>query len=521
MGVAESSEDGGSSPTRRGRQRTKPRAWAFEEAMDQTGVGRWQLYLTLACGWANASDAVEVLCVSLVLPSIQYEMKVCSWDLGLLTAVVFVGMMLGGYFWGSVGDAVGRRPVMISSLAVNGLFGFLSALMPSFWPFFAMRFLSGVGVGGSIPVIWSYFSEFQPTPIRGRMLSIIATFWMIGQLVFSGIGWALLPHTFIRFAVSSTYIFSVWRIFVALSTLLCFSAAIIVYFLPESPKFLLEKGRKKEALLIMARVYRLNTGNSVSDFPVRRLADTETRALNGQTSKWSILYQQTLSLFSSQLFLTTTLLIFINFTLSFGSYGLTFWLPELFSKTASASIDGTLCQKIANISTAANHSCGIPHPDPNDPFSPLVHPSVYRNTFLVSLSSLPGNLFTIFLLDRIGRKPVFLAGALFSAIAVMGIFFVGTSAEVLLMSCIFNATSVLCWNCLDAFSIELFPTDVRATAMGLGLGFARVGAILGNTLFGLLIDQYCAVPIILVAVMLAAAGLASIRLKETTNVPLD
>lgn len=186
----------------------------------------------------------------------------------------------------------------------------------------------------------------------------------------------------------------------------------------------------------------------------------------------------------------------------------------------------------------------------------VVPASVFLDTFLVNLSSLPGNLFTIFLLDRLGRRPLFFTGAILSALSVspfsvpvisfmgclgvevLGIFFVATQTEVTILSCIFNATSVLCWNCMDAFSVELFPTEVlrprpldeggrglmlqvRATALGLGLAFARVGAILGNGLFGALIDEHCSIPILLVAAMLTIAGLASLKLKETTNIPLQ
>ena len=55
-------------------------------------------------------------------------------------------------------------------------------------------FFSGVGVGGSIPVVWTYFAEFQPSNKRGAALSILASFWMVGNLTVAGLAWAIIPH---------------------------------------------------------------------------------------------------------------------------------------------------------------------------------------------------------------------------------------------------------------------------------------------------------------------------------------
>lgn len=63
----------------------------------------------------------------------------------MLDAIVFLGMMVGGYFWGSWSDVVGRKSCLITSLIFNGVFGFASSLSPSYAVFLFFRFLSGVG----------------------------------------------------------------------------------------------------------------------------------------------------------------------------------------------------------------------------------------------------------------------------------------------------------------------------------------------------------------------------------------
>ena len=159
------------------------------------GYGRFHWLVLFLCGWAVSSDAIEVLSVSFMLPSAQKDLDMSSEDKGWLNAIIFVGkslkvmkssqwsqnfmiscsshlnlffplfgmilgsyfifvcfcffsssgMMLGGYFWGSLADRHGRRTVLLGSLTVNGLGGLVSSTSQVFWLFLLARFISGIG----------------------------------------------------------------------------------------------------------------------------------------------------------------------------------------------------------------------------------------------------------------------------------------------------------------------------------------------------------------------------------------
>ncbi|XP_037553339.1 synaptic vesicle 2-related protein, partial [Nematolebias whitei] len=64
---------------------------SYEEAVERAGFGRFHWLLLLVCGWANASDAVEILCVSFLLPTARCDLRLSSSDMGLLTASIFLG----------------------------------------------------------------------------------------------------------------------------------------------------------------------------------------------------------------------------------------------------------------------------------------------------------------------------------------------------------------------------------------------------------------------------------------------
>jgi len=117
----------------------------YEDALSAASYGRFHWWFLFVCGWANASDAVEILCVSFLLPSAECDLDLTSKDKGWLSAVVFLGMLVGGYVWGSLGDTYGRRNTLVAAMLVNAACGFASSLAQDKYTFIVMRFLSGVG----------------------------------------------------------------------------------------------------------------------------------------------------------------------------------------------------------------------------------------------------------------------------------------------------------------------------------------------------------------------------------------
>lgn len=175
--------------------------------------------------------------------------------------------MIGGYFWGSLGDIWGRRSVLIACLLLNGLCALTSSLAQTFWVFILLRLVSGIGVGGSYPVVFSYFAEFQPRRLRGRTISLLSSCWMFAGMATAGLAWAIVPQRSWGY-FSPDFVFNSWRIFVAICSLPALTAAIMVVLLPESPRFLLKARKNLEALEVLNRMAvtngKIQPGESVS-----------------------------------------------------------------------------------------------------------------------------------------------------------------------------------------------------------------------------------------------------------------
>lgn len=147
----------------------------YESLLSMIGVGKYHYGVILACAMSNAADAVEIVAISFVISAGKDDLGMSSLDEGILTAIIFLGMMFGGWIWGSMADQpkFGRKKILFYSLLVNGIFGLLSAFAVNFYMLLVLRFCSGLGVGGSIPVTFTYAAEFLPKEKRGLVVHLL------------------------------------------------------------------------------------------------------------------------------------------------------------------------------------------------------------------------------------------------------------------------------------------------------------------------------------------------------------
>lgn len=131
-----------------------------------------------------------------------------------------------------------------------------------------------------------------------------------------------------------------------------------------------------------------------------------------------------------------------------------------------------------------------------------------------------------------------------SSLSIFLIYVVQTQVQSLVLSCVFSGVSVICWNSLDVLGTELYPTQLRyifltvaprfwwiclnglpiflcrSSALGFFTGVGRVAAITANIVFGKLVDTNCAVPVLLVSVLLLTGGLVALMLPQTKQTEL-
>ena len=163
---------------------------------------------------------------------------------GLIVAMSLIGATVITTFSGAVADSVGRRPLLIASAILYFLSGLIMLWAPNVYVLLLARLIDGFGIGLSVTLVPLYISETAPSEIRGR-LNTLPQFSGSGGMFLSYcmvFGMSLLPSPD-------------WRIMLGvLSVPSLFFFGLTVFFLPESPRWLVSKGRMAEAKKVLQRL---------------------------------------------------------------------------------------------------------------------------------------------------------------------------------------------------------------------------------------------------------------------------
>uniref|UniRef100_A0A8C1EPE1 Synaptic vesicle glycoprotein 2Bb n=2 Tax=Cyprinus carpio TaxID=7962 RepID=A0A8C1EPE1_CYPCA len=321
----------------------------YEDIMEDCGHGKFQWTLFVVLGLALMADSVECFVVALVLPSAEKDMCLSHAEKGMLGLIVFLGMMFGAFIWGGLADKVGRRKCLIIVLAMNCISAFFSSFAQGYGFFLFFRLFSGIGIGGSVPIVYSYFSEFLQMNKRGEHLSWLCMFWMMGGIYASFTAWGIIPRYGWGFSMGTEFQFHSWRVFVLVCALPAIAAFVGLIFMPESPRFLLENAKHDEAWMILKQVHDTNwraKGEPERVFTVTHIKIPKTQedefieiqtATGTAFQRWvvrtltltKLVIKNVLSLFGRDLRLATLLMAIIWFTMAFSFYGLSVWFPDM------------------------------------------------------------------------------------------------------------------------------------------------------------------------------------------------
>lgn len=439
-------------------------------------------------------------------------------------------MCVGSYFWGNLADARGRKKAIIGALLLDALAAFLSSVVQSFPAFLACRFFSGFGIIGATGLVFPYFGDFLSLRHRDVMLCRLEVFWTLGTILLPGIAYLIIQDDrFNLTAVGATFTYTSWRVFVAACGVPSLLVVLLIMPFPESPRYLLYANRPEQALTVLQRIFVVNTRLHEKDFPVESMISADggddeevvSADTNGNETKAPLTWNQRWQNFWSRKKMLTTppyiglliLCCFVDFGLMFSYYTLMMWFPDLFERFSQfTSINPTVSAGVCEVT--ANVTQLIPGTDCSQQ---KINSDVYVHTLLVALSCVPTSLCIGLTINMVGKKPMLVMMLISSGLAALGLNLVQSSLQNLVLSCVFEAIVSCTEAVLFCVICEIFPTKVAATAMAVTVMCGRVGAIVGNVIFGALVDQHCVVPIYMFGTLLISSGLLCIILPKSTR----
>lgn len=188
------------------------------------------------CGLMIMFDGYDLVVYGAVAPAL---LKEGAWALnpamvGRAAALTLFGMLLGALFAGTMADRIGRRKVVLISLAGFSAMMIASAMTPNFLAFEITRFLAGLGLGALLPTVTALVLEFSPPQRRAQANSLSFLGYLIGGIISDLMGILLLESYG-------------WRPLMLIGGLPLILLPLFMRFLPESPEWLASKGRQAEA----------------------------------------------------------------------------------------------------------------------------------------------------------------------------------------------------------------------------------------------------------------------------------
>lgn len=191
--------------------------------------------------------------------------------------------------------------------------------------------------------------EFYTNRRRSRAITSAAIFQALGLVFIPVLALMVIPQKWILPVAGLDINFSSWRVFLVLCSATNMLTFAVFYFMPESPKFLLIKGKHDEALNVLKTIFRHNTNKNRSEYPVKKIIMEESIPIIKTSGKdiISIIWEQTAPIFRQPFLLNTFHMVLVAFILAGLSAGIFMWIPFIFNDLLSYHEPSfSLCQSL-------------------------------------------------------------------------------------------------------------------------------------------------------------------------------
>ncbi|XP_048005965.1 putative transporter svop-1 isoform X2 [Leguminivora glycinivorella] len=454
---------------------------SLEEALDLAGAGKYQVFHCALMLTTLSTAVLEMIGNAFILPAAACDLELPDTLKGILISMPNIGVILTAPFWGRAADHFGRKPVLQVSAAASGAISFAAAFMPSLVTFALCKFAASLFLACPSSLGWAYASELVPQRRRDLALLIINGCLTTSSTLSPLLAWGILPLN-----LTGTNI-RPWRLLTAAYAFPLVLVALWLTVAKESPKFLMTKGRQQQALDVLSHVYSVNTGAPPDMYPVTSIKKSGQRRDSSSeegsscelapkprnTTVWALLRPPHLKWLALTGFLMFGLFSLLN--------GLFLFAPDTINKVmqGAAEEEGTLCLLMNQSDNQTSSSTCVD--------------SISQNTFIIMAvtTAVYGVAVMAVGLLPISKKNLLVGMFLCVGVTCMlaGLLKNRTVAGVLMSALQITALGI---GPLTAYTVQLFPTSLRGTAVGAVLMCGRLGSVIGASAAGALLAIACA-----------------------------
>lgn len=403
------------------------------DLIDRSPVSRFQIGIFVLCGLCLIMDGFDVQAIGYVAPALSQQWKIAPAILGSVLSAALYGVLFGSIFLSMLADRIGRRPVLVGACLFFSVISILTGLVQSVPQLLIMRFIAGLALGSIMPNAMALVGEYASRRTRIPLMIIVGNGFTAGAAIGGFVAFWLIP----RFGWRSVFYFG--------GTVPLLIGTLMIFLLPESLQFLALHGHDPEKLIKWIK--RID--------PAAPAGAGVQYVMPEQRHRGAPM----LKLFQNGLALRTILLWTIYFMNLLNLYFLSSWLPTV----------ATPLMKAAGISGAYALLLGT----------------------ALQIGGVAGSLLLGLLVPRFGFVAALTGFFLTASLCIANIGLPGLSLT-LLFGIVFLAGIGIVGgqSAINALAATLYPTDLRSTGVGSGLGIGRIGSIVGPTVAGILLGLH-------------------------------
>ncbi|KQZ53651.1 MFS transporter [Massilia sp. Root1485] len=439
------------------------RGAALIARMESVPISRWHVRARVVMGSATFFDAFDALSLAYVLPVLIGMWHLAPGQIGLLIATGYIGQLVGAIFFGWLAERIGRVKSEFWTILLMSVMSLACAATGNFNGLMVCRFIQGIGVGGGNPVAAVYINELSVAHNRGRFFLLYELIFPLGLLAAAQAGSLLVPHVG-------------WQSMFLVGGIPGLLIVGFIWFLPESPRWLIGKGRFDEAERIIERI-EASTDKRI-EVKARPRVPAQAARKAGVRELFSAFYRK-----------RTFVVWALWGTAYFVANGLNNWMPSLY-KT-------------------------------------VYHLPLGQALRLASMSNVLSVIFVLacaFLVDRVGRRRWVMSSFSIAGVLLAALYFTGAPSAygVMLLGstayAVIGTTTIL----LFLYTPEIYPTRMRAVGTALATSWFRAASAAGPAIVGVVLGTKGVAPVFLMFAGVCVLGLlAALGMTETRQKSLE
>src|SRR5712664_2240964 len=384
-------------------------------------------------GLGYTFDAMDGAMIAFILPVVSSLWGLTNQQTGLLGSSAMIGYLFGAFLAGTLGDLIGRRAVMMYALAIYCLATLVAAFAPNWQFLFWWRVVASFGTGAESAIIAPFLAEFVQKKYRGRFVGSLSGFFSFGFVFSALLGYFVVPASP-----------DGWRIVQIISALPILMLLWWRRALPESPRWLIQRGRSAEAGAEVSRMEAVAfQGSQPSLPPLETIEIPSVGPRQGGTFTGNLA-----ALWSPSVRRITLMLWLLWITITFSYYGFFTWIPTLLVKQG------------------------------------MTITKSFGYSIVIYLAQIPGYYSAAFVSEKLDRKWTIVVYMLLGGVSAYLMSNARTDASITmagsLMSFFMNGT----YAGIYAYTPELYPTTFRTTGMGVASAFGRIGGLSAPIVIG-------------------------------------